>query len=82
MNDRLEFQVGGWLVLSALLGLTAACGYTVDQLAEDDELRNKVLKECLELGMQAKEEEKCRIAAEAQVEAIKRAAEGLFTKDR
>jgi hypothetical protein len=65
------------LFILTLLGLHA-CGYTVDGLAEDDETRHQILKECADMGVASKGEEMCQIAARAQVEAAKRSIKGAF----
>lgn len=67
-----------WILsLLALSGLNG-CGYTVDGLAGDDETRHQILKECADMGAASKDEEKCQIAAKAQIEAAKRSIKGAF----
>ena len=69
--------MGAPLLIVSMLG---GCGYSVDQLVADGALRNRILKECEGMGMAARDEEKCAIAAEAEIEAIKQAAQGLVDK--
>lgn len=64
-----------WLVLMASL---SGCGYSVEQLAEDHELRKRVLAECAEQGMDARDQPDCKLALEAQALAAKNAARDLF----
>ena len=66
-------------ILSALmlLGLNA-CGNSVESLAEDDEARHQILKECADMGVASKDEEKCQMAAKAQIEAAKRSVQRVF----
>ena len=65
------------LLLPAVLFL-GGCGYSVDQLAEDTEKRRAILSECAEMGMAAKDEEKCSIALEAEAMAVGNAASRLL----
>lgn len=65
--------------VAGLALLLSACGYSVDQLAEDHELRKKILAECADMGMASKDEEKCEIAMKAQAEATRRTAKELFS---
>ncbi len=65
-------------IMVAVAAGLSGCGYSVDQLAEDTELRREILKECANMGVAAKDEEKCGIAAKAEAVAAKRAAEGVF----
>jgi len=53
-------------VLALSLLLVGCDNYTVEELKKDPELRNKILKECGEMGPQkAKETKKCQVAREA-----------------
>lgn len=65
------------LLLITAAGL-AGCGYSVEQLAEDTDKRRAILAECVEMGVAAGDEEKCRIAAEAEAVAAGNAASGLL----
>jgi len=67
-----------WILpMLVLLGLSG-CGYTVEGLAEDDETRHQILKECAEMGVASKDEEKCQLAAKAQIEAAKKSVQRAF----
>lgn len=66
-----------FLLLPAVLVL-GGCGYSVEQLAEDTEERRAILADCAEMGIAAKDEEKCRIAAEAEAVAAGNAASRLL----
>ena len=68
----------GWLLLLLVTIGFGGCSYTVEDLAEDDEVRNQILKECAEMGAASQDEELCKIAARAQVEAAKRSIKGAF----
>ncbi len=68
----------GWLLLLLISIGLSGCSYTVEDLAEDDETRNRILKECAEMGAASQNEELCKIAARAQVEAAKRSIKGAF----
>lgn len=69
------FKFGALCVLTAAL---SGCGYTVEQLVKDDALRHKVLKDCATMGLKAKDDKNCRVAAEAQVQATGDAVKGLL----
>lgn len=73
----LDNRIVGILCIVSVLG---GCGYSVDQLVANKELRMSILQECAGMGIAAKDAEKCSIAAEAEVEAIKQAAQGLMDK--
>ncbi len=49
--------------------LNACGGYTVKQLETDHQLRRKIIAECLLMGPEAREVDKCVVAAKAQVKA-------------
>jgi len=67
-----------WLLaLLMMIGLTG-CGQSVESLAEDDEARNQILKECADMGEPSQRDELCKMAARAQVEAAKRSIKGVF----
>ena len=68
----------GWLLLLLITTGFAGCSYTVEDLAADAEARNRILKECAEMGAASQNEELCKIAARAQVEAAKRSITGAF----
>jgi len=67
-----------WLLSLLIVVGLSGCGYTVDNLAEDDETRNRILKECADMGADSQDDELCRMAARAQVEAAKRSIKGAF----
>ena len=50
------------------------------ELVKDDDLRHKVLKDCVKMGIAAKDEKKCQVATEAQVKASGNTIRGLFDK--
>lgn len=58
--------------------ILTGCELTVDDLVNDADKRHEILKECASMGLAAKDEKKCRIAAEAEVEAGKKAAGELL----
>ena len=64
--------------ISLLSGLLAGCGYSVEQLARDTPLRTKILKDCISMGLKAKDEDKCLKAAEAQVKVTGNSIKSLF----
>ena len=67
-----------WLLpLLIVIGLSG-CDYTVQDLAEDDEARNRILKKCADMGEASQHDELCKIASRAQVEAAKRSIKGAF----
>lgn len=66
------------VVLITGISLLSACGYTVEQLVKDDALRHKVLKDCATMGLKAKDDKNCRVAAEAQVKATGDSVKGLL----
>lgn len=70
------------IMITSLLSafLLSACGYSVEQLANDEEKRREILKECAEMGMAAKDEEKCEIAAKAEIEAAKKGMDQMMNK--
>ena len=67
-----------WLLSLLIVVGLSGCGYTVDNLAEDDEARNRILKECADMGADSQDDELCRMVARAQVEAAKRSIKGAF----
>lgn len=67
-----------WILSALMLFGLNACGYSVEGLAEDDETRHQILKECADMGVASKDEEKCQIAAKAQIEAAKRSVKSVF----
>lgn len=64
------------LILSSLL--ISGCGYSVEQLVRDTPLRTKVLKDCVSMGLKAKDEDKCLKAAEAQARVTGESIKSLF----
>lgn len=48
--------------------LLSACTYSVDTLKKDEDLRRDVLKDCMEMGLDAKDEQNCINAAKAEAE--------------
>lgn len=73
----MHLRPGGCLAV-LMAGLMAGCGYSVDQLAEDHALRKRLLAECAEQGVAAKDDETCRKALDAQAVAAGNAARDLF----
>ena len=74
----IERNIRSFTLPLAAAALLAGCGYSVEQLAEDTEKRRAILSECAEMGVAAKDEEKCRIAAEAEAVAAGNAASSLL----
>jgi len=67
-----------WLLtLLMMIGLSG-CGQSIESLAEDDDARNRILKECADMGEASQRDELCIMAARAQVEAAKRSIKGAF----
>ena len=64
------------LILSGLL--ISGCGYSVEQLVRDTPLRTKVLKDCVSMGLEARNEDKCLKAAEAQARVTGESIKNLF----
>ena len=64
------------LILSSCL--ISACGYSVEQLVRDTPLRTKVLRDCVSMGLKAKDEDKCLKAAEAQARVTGESIKSLF----
>ncbi|MDH5218183.1 MAG: EexN family lipoprotein [Gammaproteobacteria bacterium] len=58
--------------------LITGCGYSVEQLVRDTPLRTKVLKDCVSMGLKAKDEDKCLKAAEAQARVTGESIKSLF----
>lgn len=67
-----------WILLTITLLALSGCGDTVDSLAEDSERRNQILKACADMGAASMDDELCKMAARAQVEAAKRSIKGAF----
>lgn len=67
-----------WILLAITLLALSGCGDTVDSLAGDAERRNKILKACADVGTASMDDELCKMAARAQVEAAKRSIKGAF----
>ncbi|MDH5545852.1 MAG: EexN family lipoprotein [Gammaproteobacteria bacterium] len=66
-----------FLMLSLALSLSA-CGYSVEQLVRNDDLRHKVLKECVVMGKKAVDADKCKKATEAQARVTGNAIKNIF----
>lgn len=64
-------------LLTACIAI-AGCGYTVEQLVKDKNLRTKVLKDCVALGLKAKDQDKCLKAAEAQARVTGNSIKSIF----
>jgi len=67
-----------WILSTITLLVLSGCGDTVDSLADDSERRNQILKACADMGAASQDDEFCRMAARAQVEAAKRSIKGAF----
>lgn len=67
-----------WILLTITLLALSGCGDTVDSLAGDSERRNHILKACADMGSASMDDELCKMAARAQVEAAKRSIRGAF----
>ena len=67
-----------WILSTITLLALSGCGDTVDSLAENPERRNQILKACADMGTASMEDELCKMAARAQVEAAKRSIKGAF----
>lgn len=67
-----------WLLLTITLLSLSSCGDTVESLTEDSERRNQILKACADMGTASMDDELCKMAARAQVEAAKRSIKGAF----
>jgi len=52
--------------LCLLTCITSACTYSVSHLVRDDDLRHKLIVDCVKLGLKAKDEQNCINAAKAQ----------------
>jgi len=66
------------LLLFLTSGFISACGYSVEQLVRDTPLRTKVLKDCVSMGLEARNEDKCLKAAEAQARVTGESIKNLF----
>ncbi len=66
------------LMLLSITSALSGCTYTVDQMVRNDALREKVIKECLKMGISAKDERNCRTAAEAQMKVTGNRIKGLL----
>jgi len=67
-----------WILSVLILFGLNACGDSVESLTENDEARHQILKEGADMGVASKDEEKCQIAARAQIEAAKRSVKSVF----
>jgi hypothetical protein len=65
------------ILLFSLLAFSG-CGDTVESLADDADRRNEILKACADMGTDSLDNELCKLAAKAQVEAAKRSITGAF----
>jgi len=65
-----------WILATATL--ISSCGYSVDDLAEDHDRRNDILKACADMGEASQQDDLCKMAAKAQVEAAKRSIQKSF----
>lgn len=75
MQSRTIQSIATTLLL--VVGISA-CGYTVEQLVKDTPLRTRILKECVSMGLEAKDEDKCRKAAQAQAQVTGQSIKDLF----
>ncbi len=61
--------------------LLTACGEpSIESLVENAEKRQEILKDCAELGIAAKDEERCVNAAKAEAIAVKSAIQDIDTQ--
>ena len=61
------------IILVGLASLfVGACEPSVNSLMNDPKKRQDILKECFEMGLEARHEKKCKNAAEAEAKALKR----------
>lgn len=65
------------IVFIVFAGLSA-CTYSVERLISDDDLRQKIIIECVKKGVKAMDEKNCKLAAEAQLQLTGKAVQGLF----
>ena len=66
-------------VFVCLVAITATgCAYSVGTLKNDDDLRHQVLKDCLALGLKAKDDKNCQNATKAQAEVAGDSIKGMF----
>lgn len=57
------------LLIFVLILCSACARYTVQGLVKDEETRRQIIAECILMGTEASNEDKCRIAAKAQLKA-------------
>ncbi len=68
----------GGSVICLLVVFIAGCAHSVAKLKVDDELRHRVLKDCLSKGLKAKDDLSCKNATQAQAEVAGDSIKGMF----
>ena len=66
------------LLLTLICGSLSACTYSVNRLVRDEPLREKLIKDCVGMGIKAKDSQNCINAAEAQFKVTGAKLKDLF----
>lgn len=56
----------------------SGCAHSVTKLKQNDELRHQVLKECMSMGLKAKDDTNCQNATKAQAEIAGESIKEMF----
>jgi hypothetical protein len=75
---RNTLRMNNAVFLMALVMFCSGCAYSVKRLTQDDDLRHRVIKECLAKGIESKDDQNCVNAAEAQMRVSGEKIKGLF----
>jgi len=67
-----------FLPICLLIIFTSGCAHSVAKLKRDDNLRHEVLKDCLAMGINAKDDLNCKNATKAQAEVAGDSIKGMF----
>lgn len=69
------------VLLLATASLLGGCGPSVEGYVDDPEERRDVLAKCATLEFDPTEDERCSMAAEAEVIAAREAVQGIFSDE-
>ncbi len=65
------------IVVMVFAGL-GGCTYSVERLISDDDLRQKIIIECVKKGVKAMDDQNCKLAVEAQLQLTGKAVQNIF----
>lgn len=66
------------MVTIVVIMCASGCAHSVVKLKQNDELRHQVLKECLAMGLKAKDDPNCQNATKAQAEIAGESIKEMF----